>query len=150
MAQQSAAGTVAPPTLEVRRTIRAPRQRVFDAWTNPEEMKRWHAPGPLTVDLAEADLTPGGHWCVHMRQPDGVQHRASGVYRDIDPPKRVVYTFAWDGGTFAESVVTVEFFERGAATEVVLRQDGLPSDEERGKHEHGWIGCFDKIEALFT
>ena len=52
--------TVAPPTLEVRRTIRAPRQRVYDAWTQAEELKRWHAPGPLTVSLVEMDVRPGG------------------------------------------------------------------------------------------
>jgi hypothetical protein len=46
--------------------------------------------------------------------------------------------------------VSVEFIERGAATEVVLRHEGLPSDEERAKHEHGWTGCVDKLEAMFS
>ena len=82
----------APTILELRRTIRAPRQRVFDAWTKPEELKRWHAPGPLTVDNAEADLRPGGKWRVLMRSPDGQIFDVSGVYREIDPPKKVVYT----------------------------------------------------------
>ncbi|MDB5876348.1 MAG: Activator of Hsp90 ATPase 1 family protein, partial [Ramlibacter sp.] len=72
--------TAAPPTLEVRRTIRAPRQRVFDAWTKTEELKAWHAPGPLTVTLAEIDLRPGGKYRIHMTEPNGTDHKVSGVY----------------------------------------------------------------------
>src|SRR3954467_14261328 len=91
--------TTSPPTpvLEVRRLIRAPRQRVFDAWTKAEELKAWHAPGPLTVSLAEIDLRVGGAYRIHMQAPDGSEHRASGVYREIDPPRKVVYTWGWDG-----------------------------------------------------
>jgi uncharacterized protein YndB with AHSA1/START domain len=74
----------------------------------------------------------------------------SGVYREVDPPKKVVYTWTWEGGPVTETLVSVEFIERGAATEVVLRHEGLPSDEERAKHEHGWTGCVDKLEAMFS
>ena len=59
------------PSLEVRRTIRAPRTTVFDAWTTPDELKRWHAPGPLHVELAELDVRVGGAYRIHMVTPDG-------------------------------------------------------------------------------
>ena len=140
----------APPSLEVRRTIRAPRQRVFDAWTKAEELKAWHAPGPLTVSLAEIDLRPGGAYRIHMRSPDGTEHRVSGVYREIDPPKKVVYTWGWDGDhPVKDSVVTIEFHDRGAFTEVVLRHDGITHDKERADHEHGWTAILDKFEAMY-
>jgi len=143
--------TAAAPTLEVRRTIRAPRQRVFDAWTKPEELKAWHAPGPLTVSLAEIDLRPGGKYRIHMRAPDGNEHRVTGVYREVDPPKRVVYTWGWEGDhVVKDSVVTVEFHERNDATEVVLTHAGIFDDQERANHEKGWTAIMDKFESVHS
>ena len=145
MAKQVAA----VPTLEVRRTIRAPRQRVFDAWTKAEALKARHAPGPLTVSLAEIDLRPGGAYRIHMREPDGREHRVSGVYREVDPPNRVVYTWGWEGDhVVKDSVVTIEFHDRGdGATEVVLTHAGILDDKERADHEKGWTAIMDKLEA---
>jgi glutathione S-transferase len=141
----------APPSVEVRRTIRAPRQRVFDAWTKADELKAWHAPGPLTVSLAEIDLRPGGAFRIHMRAPDGTEHRATGVYREVDPPRKVVYTWGWEGEhKVKDSVVTLEFHERGNATEVVLTHSGIMDDEERSNHEKGWTAIIDKLEAAYS
>ena len=143
--------TTAAPTLEVRRTIRAPRQRVFDAWTKPEELKAWHAPGPLTVSLAEMDVRVGGTYRIHMRAPDGNEHKVSGVYREIDPPKKLVYTWSWDGDhPVKDSVVTIEFHARGKATEVVLTHAGITDATERTNHETGWIAIMDKFEAAYS
>lgn len=143
--------TAAPPALEVRRTIRAPRQRVFDAWTKTEELKAWHAPGPLTVSLAEIDLRPGGKYRIHMREPDGKEHRASGVYLEVDPPKKVVYSWGWDGDhPVKDSTVTIEFFERGDSTEVVLTHEGITHDGQRIDHEKGWLSIMDKLEARYS
>jgi len=134
-------------TLEIRRTIRAPRQRVFDAWTKPEELNKWHAPGPLTTPHAAVDLRVGGTYTIHMRTPEGKDHIVSGTYRVVDPPRRLVYTWSWKERPI-DSIVTIEFHERENATEVVLRHE-LPSEDEAGKHEQGWIGCLVKLEALF-
>ena len=147
----NATQTAAGPVVEVRRLIRAPRQRVFDAWTKAEELKAWHAPGPLTVSLAEIDLRPGGSYRIHMREPDGNEYRVSGVYREVTPPKKVVYTWGWDGDhPVKDSLVTIEFNERGDATEVVLRHTGLPDQQQATNHEHGWIGIMDKFEAAYS
>ncbi|HXT16259.1 MAG TPA: SRPBCC domain-containing protein [Gemmatimonadaceae bacterium] len=138
----------AAPSLEVRRTIRAPRQRVFDAWTKAEELKRWHAPGPLTVSFAEIDLRVGGGYRIHMREPNGTEHKVSGVYREVDPPKRVVYTWSWDDQSDVQnSVVTLEFHERGASTEVVLRHEGFATDKQRDSHNGGWTSIMEKFAA---
>ena len=139
----------AVPTLEVRRTIRAARQRVFDAWTKPEEMKKWSAPGPMVAPFAEIDLRVGGRFQVHMRGPDGAEHRVAGVYREIDPPKRLVYTWMWEAKPGEDTLVTVEFIDLGDRTEVVLRHTGFPTAKERDNHETGWLGCMTKLEALF-
>jgi glutathione S-transferase len=143
--------TAAPPTLEVRRIIRAPRQRVFDAWTKVEELKTWHAPGPLTVSLAEMDVRPGGKYRIHMREPDGTEHRVSGEYHEVDPPRKVVYSWGWDGDhPVKDSTVTIEFFERGDATEVVLTHSGITHDKERKGHTEGWTSILDKLESKYS
>ncbi len=138
-------------SLQLRRTFRAPRERVFQAWTTPEEMKRWKAPGPLTTPLAEVDLRVGGKYRIHMREPDGAEHRLIGVYREVDPPKRLVYTWSWeDSPDMGETLVTVEFLDRAGATEVVLTHELFPTDEVRNQHEHGWSGCFDKLAETLS
>ena len=140
----------ATQTLQVRRLIRAPRQRVFDAWTKASEVKAWHAPGPLTCTLAEIDLRPGGTFRIHMREPDGKEHRVSGSYREVDPPKKVVYSWGWDGDhVVKDSTVTIEFHEIGDATEVVLTH-AIADDKERGRHENGWTSIMDKFEARYS
>ena len=150
MPNENAAPTAAPPTLQVRRTIRAPRLRVFDAWTKTEELKKWHAPGPLTVTFAEIDLRPGGKYRIHMTEPDGTDHKASGVYREVDPPKKLVYSWGWDGDhPVKDSTVTLELFERGDSTEVVLTHSGIAHDKERESHRHGWTSIMDKLAAHF-
>jgi uncharacterized protein YndB with AHSA1/START domain len=138
-------------TLEIRRTFNAPRQRVYDAWTKAEEIKKWAAPGAMTVALAESDLRVGGKYRIHMQATDGNQHRVFGVYRVVDPPKKVVYTWTWETQPdVTDTVVTVEFHERGKATEIVLRHEGLETEELRKRHKEGWIGCIDKIQALVS
>jgi uncharacterized protein YndB with AHSA1/START domain len=134
-------------TLEVRRTFAAPQERVFNAWTRSEELRKWFAPGPLTTAVAESDLRVGGRYRITMRGPDGKEHTVTGVYRTIEPPKRLVYTWRWeDKPSAGESTVTVEFNDRGRSTEVVLRHEGLPNEKEVADHEHGWNGCLEKLE----
>jgi glutathione S-transferase len=134
-------------TLEIRRTLAAPRERVFDAWTRAEELRKWFAPGPLTTAVAESDLRVGGHYRITMRGPDGKEHTVRGVYQIVDPPRRLVYTWKWDDKPSAgESTVTVEFNDQGGSTEVVLRHDGLPNEKEVADHNHGWLGCLEKLE----
>ena len=134
----------APPTLEVRRTFRAARQRVFDALTKAEELKRWHSAGPTTVDATEVDLRVGGKWRVDMRTPEGRTYYVSGSYQEIDPPSRLVYTWKWDTD-LDYSQVTVEFHDLGDATEIVLRHDGLATPKSRADHERGWLAGFAKL-----
>ena len=137
-------------TLEIRRTFAAPRQRVFDAWTRAEELQKWFAPGPLTAAVAESDLRVGGRYRITMRAPDGAEHTVSGVYQVVEPPARLVYSWRWEGKPSAgESTVTVEFYERGRSTEVVLRHDGLPNQKEIAEHRQGWNGCLEKLAGLY-
>jgi uncharacterized protein YndB with AHSA1/START domain len=133
-------------TLSLRRTFQAPRERVFRAWTTPEEMMRWKAPGDRTAPLVEVDLRVGGTYRIHMRSPDGGEMRLVGVYREVDPPRKLVYTWNWETSPeLGETLVTVEFVERGRATEVVLTHELFPTEAARALHEQGWRGSLDKL-----
>ena len=144
-------GTVAPP-LRLSRVVDAPRPRVFAAWTKAEEMKRWMAPGDMRVALATSDLRAGGAYQIHMQSPKGLAYRVSGVYREVKPPERIVYTWRWEHERDSpEMLVTVEFRDRGDRTEIVLTHEGFPNEESRARHEHGWVGCLANLmPALHT
>ena len=136
-------------TLRLRRTFAAPPERVFRAWTTPEEMKQWKAPGDMTTPVAEVDLRPGGKYRIHMRAPDGAEHHLVGVYRTVEPPRKLVYTWRWqDDPDAPETLVTVEFLDRGGATDLVLTHDLFPNEEASKRHETGWTGCFEKLARL--
>ena len=146
-----AATTKAPTeTLEIRRTFNAPRQRVYDAWTKADQMKKWVGPGPMEAVVAEADVRVGGKYRIHLRNPNGTEHRAIGEYRVVDPPKKVVYTWTWETmPDVVDTIVTVEFHERGNKTEIALRHDGLTAEQKK-PHEDGWIACLDKFTAVVS
>ena len=136
-------------TLEVRRTFAVPRQRVFEAWTRPEELRRWAGPGEMDTPLAEVDLRVGGRYRLHMKGPDGAEHRVHGTYREIDPPRRLVYTWSWETNPdVTDSVVSVEFHDRDGSCEVVLRHEKLPSQDSRDRHRLGWTACLEKLEGV--
>lgn len=134
-------------TLEIRRLIPAARERVFDAWTQAKELDRWSAPSPMTA-RAEVDLRVGGRYRIVMRDPDGVERSVAGVYRVVERPSKLVYTWKWEESPMGDSVVTVEFHDRGKETEVILRHEGLADADSRARHEHGWNGCLDNLVAF--
>ena len=137
-------------TLRLRRSFAASPERVFRAWTRPEEMKQWKAPGDMTTPIAEVDLRPGGSYRIHMQAPDGALHRLVGVYRLVEPPKKLVYTWRWedDPNQPPETLVTVEFLDRGTSTELVLTHELFPNEAAKSLHETGWTGCFEKLARL--
>ena len=138
--------------LRLTRLFDAPRERVFDAWTNPDVLKQWWAAFPTwDTPEAEVDLREGGRYRLAMRNPDtGETHTVVGEYREIQRPERLAYTWAWDEKpemTDGDTLVEIEFREDGEATEVVLTHTGFPSEQVRDQHAHGWNGCFANLES---
>jgi glutathione S-transferase len=105
----------------------------------------------MVTPVAEVDLKVGGRYRIHMQAPDGTVHKVTGTYQVVDPPQRLVYTWQWETAPEpSETLVTVEFHERGAGkTEVVLTHERFPNAEQRDRHQHGWTGCLEKFAALF-
>lgn len=137
--------------LRITRVIRADRQAVWDAWTQPEQMKRWACPAPGGVESITTDLRVGGSFDLRMNV-DGNPHNAFGTYREVDPPSRLVYTWDWreEEAAMGETVVTVEFNVVEGGTEVVLVHDGFPAVEAKTAHEEGWGACLTHFEAIFA
>ena len=141
-------------TLTVRQRYPASRERVFDAWTNPEILKQWFSPEGVTNPSVDVDLRVGGAYRVEMLTPDDRRPVAVGTYKEIDPPKRLVFTWAWedeaDPAHTGETLVEVEFFALGQETEVVVTHGGFPNVEGRDGHEQGWKSCMVCLEAVVT
>jgi uncharacterized protein YndB with AHSA1/START domain len=139
----------AATTLKVTRAFRAPCEKVFRAWTDPEALKQWWGPPGYECPDAEVDLGAGGKYRLAMRKvPDGEVFYLTGAYREVRPPQRLVYTWRWESQPdLGETLVTVEFLDRAGATEVVLTHELFPSQAARDDHDKGWSGCLDRLAA---
>lgn len=136
-------------SLELKRVIKADPESVFRAWTDPAEMKEWYSPEGATVDQVESDPTVGGRYRVVMNTPSGL-HVAHGIYREVDPPRRLVFSWAWEGGQDlkeGETLVTVELFDRDGSTELVLTHERFATAESRDGHGQGWSSALNRLEA---
>ncbi len=136
------------PSLTLKRRLKASPAKVFAAWTDPEKVKRWIAPGEATTIRAENDARVGGRYRVVMRSPDGDEHDVSGVYRDVVANEKLVFTWAWKSTPERESVVTVLLKPDGDGTLLTLTHEQFADDESRDRHQHGWNGALGKLEKL--
>lgn len=132
--------------LVVRRTIRASAERIFAAWTQPEQLCAWWGPRPVTCASAEVDLRIGGRYRIVNALADGTTLPIEGVFESIEPPFRLVYTWRLGPEPAESSRVTVRFEPRGDATEVIVVHEQISSVAVRDSHEHGWRGCLDGLE----
>jgi uncharacterized protein YndB with AHSA1/START domain len=138
--------------LRISRSFKAPRERLFQAFTEPKQLAKWWGPKGFTVPDLALDVRPGGAWRTTMRAPDGQDHIVSGVYREIVPPSRLVFTWGWEtqGPRGHETVVTIELFEVPDGTRLELHQEVFESTNSRDQHAHGWAGCLDCLEEALA
>ena len=138
-------------SLEIKRFINAPRERVYAAWTDPAQLRQWFGPATAETDNLIADVRPGGEFRWDLRNCDGKKMTIRGEYREVQPGKRIVFTWQWqDDEDWKDcvSVVTVELSDRDGGTEVRLTHDQLPSAESRDRHNEGWNSVLDKLEEF--
>lgn len=134
--------------LILTRTFKAPVERVYAAWTDPEKMRRWFAPGDMTVPAAEAEVRVGGRYRVQMQGGDCEFNTTGGVYREVIPNRRLVFTWQWEG-TDLETLVTLEFRSLSAnETELTLIHEGFDNEATRDKHGQGWDGCLANLASF--
>jgi uncharacterized protein YndB with AHSA1/START domain len=134
-------------SLQIRRVYKAPVAAVYAAWTQPEEMKHWMGPSDAFGEAeVTMDVRVGGRYRIVMHSPDGETHRVGGVYREVVPNSKLVYTWAWESTPERESLVTLEFVPSSAGTELVLTHQRFADLQARDKHNEGWIGCLNRLE----
>jgi uncharacterized protein YndB with AHSA1/START domain len=131
--------------LRVERIIAATPERLFALWTEPEELAKWWGPEGFTIPKYAMDVRPGGRWRTTMHRPDGTENVVSGIYRVIEPPRRLVFTWGWDdenGTRGHETEVTVTFEPASGGTRMTLVQQTFVDTDSRNRHEHGWNSSF--------
>jgi uncharacterized protein YndB with AHSA1/START domain len=141
--------TATKPSLTLKRRFNAPPAKVFAAWTDPQTIARWFGPEAVTRVHAETDLRVGGRYRIVMVVP-GNEHDVSGVYREVVPNEKLVFTWAWKTTPERESLVTVLIKPDGAGTLLILTHEQFFDEDARDRHQHGWTGALDKLEKLFA
>jgi uncharacterized protein YndB with AHSA1/START domain len=144
-----AQGTVeTKPSLTVERTFRAAPQRVWQAWTQAEALKQWFAPNDaFKVEVIEVDVRVGGRYRIKMNAPDGEVHDVSGVYREVVPNERLVFTWAWRTTPERESLVTVALRPAGSGTALTLTHEQFFDESARDHHREGWIALIGRLDG---
>lgn len=157
-------------SLRITKTIVAPRELVFKAWTEPERLKQWWGvEASFSTPIAEVDLRTGGRYRLGMLAPgESAPYVVGGVFQEVRCPEKLVYTWKWeqphDGGTggsipdpsgdtshtgdFQDMLVTVEFLDLGGSTEVVVTHEHFPDQNSKDEHNHGWNGCLNQLATL--
>lgn len=141
--------------LVLDRLIDAPRAKVWRCWTEPELLKQWFVPRPWSVSAVEIDVRPGGASNVTMRDPDGNDYPNPGVYLEVVPQQKLVFTDAFAAGWVPRKpffVGVLTFADEGGKTRYIARArhwtaEDRDNHEKMGFHE-GWGQCADQLEEL--
>jgi uncharacterized protein YndB with AHSA1/START domain len=139
-----------PTELSLRRIIRAPREKVFAAWTDPEQLRQWWGPGPVSCPEAHVDLREGGAYRLANREADGSITWISGTFERVRAPDELVYTWTIGSAPGEPTLVSVAFLPHAEGTELVLTHARFAAAAVRDMHLAGWNGCIDKLEALLA
>ena len=144
-ATSTAASKIDKPKLTLVREFEAPPEAVWHAWTEPEALKRWFGPDAGEVSLAQTDVRVGGRFHVVFKTLDGEQHDVSGTYREVQPHRKLVFTWAWISTPGRVSQVTLSFVPKGTGTEFTLLHERFFDMAARDGHEFGWTGSMEKL-----
>jgi uncharacterized protein YndB with AHSA1/START domain len=138
--------------LRIERAFDAPAERVFEAWTSEEVLRRWlHGMVGWQTPTAEVDLRVGGTIRIVMRDPvGGAESGATGEYMVVDPPRRLVFTWVWDDQPDLPQLIELEFAEHDGRTTVRMTNSSIPTDERAESQDRGWNVCFDNLERLLN
>ncbi len=139
-----ATATAVKPSLTIKRKYQASPARVFKAWTDPKELAKWMGPLGTTAVEAQADVRVGGRFHIRMTVP-GDEHNVSGVYREVVPSEKLVFTWAWHSTPDRELLVTVALKPDGNGTLMTFTHEQFFDEKARDDHEKGWLGTFTKL-----
>ncbi|MBV9736931.1 MAG: SRPBCC domain-containing protein [Candidatus Eremiobacteraeota bacterium] len=140
--------TTLVPALILSRTYDVAPEHVFAAWTDPQIAAKFFGPGNVKATNIQMDVRVGGRYSIDMLMEDGSTMKVGGVYREVQPPKRLSMTWRWDEDDPADeydTLLTLEFFDRGGKTELVLTHDQFLKLDSRDNHARGWNAILDQL-----
>ena len=137
------------PSLVLKRRLKAAPEKVYEAWTQPEQMTRWwgvaDSPKPT---VAETDLRVGGRFRVQFWGANDEHHSVSGTYREVVPNELLVFSWAWHSTPERESLVTISFKPDSAGTLMIFHHAQFFDEAARDNHQRGWSSFLDKLDAF--
>ena len=139
------------PALVIRRIYAAPPETVFRAWTTPATLQQFLGPGDTVAENIRVDLRTGGAYRIDMRFASGDVWTVGGVYREVQPPRKLVMTWRWQEDNPADefdTLLTLEFNPADGGTELVLTHAQLASNEQRERHGEGWNQILDTLQGV--
>ena len=146
-------------TLILTRMLNAPQDLAYKVWMSPDHIPLWMQPEPgMTVPSARVDLRVGGKFRIQMRNAEGEYFTAAGVFQEVNPPEKLVYTWDWEkdgsGEEFGElegkpTLMTIEFRKRGERTELMLMHSRFATVDSRDNHSRGWGRVLDSLAAYY-
>jgi uncharacterized protein YndB with AHSA1/START domain len=147
-----AVGVAAELTVHRARVLRAPRAVVFRMHAEPDRLARWWGPKGFTAPSIELDVRVGGRYRIEMQPPEGARFFLSGEFREVDPDRRLVYTFRWEDPDpdDRETVVDFSLRDRGAATALTVDQGVFATEARRALHDQGWGDAIERLHAAIA
>ena len=140
------------PSLTLKRRLHAPAEKVYAAWTEPAQLAHWFGPAQTISGSvrAEMDVRVGGRFRVGFKTEDGEYHEVGGVYREVVPNEKLVFTWAWHTTPERESLVSVLIRSEGEGAMLTLVHEQFFDESARDGHQRGWSGTLDKLERYLA
>ena len=133
-------------TLVLRRIFPAMRHRVFQAWIEPKALEQWFRPLGMSVTVSKLEARVGGSYRFDVENGNSTV----GTYLQIVPPEKLVFTWSSGAEPGRETIVTIDFLDRGSATEVVLTHERISTSQMHERFEAGWQSLFDALASALS
>jgi len=145
-------GLASRPSLTLKRRLNAGCKKVYAAWADGEKLAQWFGPSQVKSGSvnAELDVRVGGRYRISFEGEGGEYHEVGGVYREVVPNERLVFSWAWHSTPERESLVTVQLKPDGAGTLLTFRHEQFFDQAARDNHERGWTELFEKLEKYLN
>ena len=139
------------PQLRLTRRYPVACEKVWRAWTDPQALSAWFGPGePHSVTLAELDVRVGGSYRIRFRTPDGEEHEVGGRYEEVEPPRRLAFSWAWHSTPERISRVCIQLRPVPGGTELEFVHERFFDQAARDNHQRGWAGTLAKLEEWLS
>lgn len=135
-------------SLVLKRTFDAPAETVYAAWTQPEIISQWFLGDDCKAcQVFEADARVDGRYDFMMTHISGEAYRVRGTYHEVEPDRKLVFSWAWDHEPEQKSLVMIEFTDQAGKTLLTLTHSRLANQESRDRHLKGWTSCLDHLQG---